>query len=59
VIIGGAGSDTIQGNLGNDFLDGDAWLNTRIRVTPLDNPLTATSDEGVNTRPTSCSPSTA
>jgi hypothetical protein len=37
VIIGGAGSDTIKGNLGNDFLDGDAWLNTRIRVTN-DNP---------------------
>jgi Ca2+-binding RTX toxin-like protein len=33
VIIGGGGSDTITGNLGNDYLDGDAWLNTRIRVT--------------------------
>ena len=32
VIIGGGGSDTIQGNLGNDYLDGDAWLNVRIRV---------------------------
>jgi len=33
VIIGGGGSDTIKGNLGNDILDGDAWLNTRIAVT--------------------------
>ncbi|MGV8844699.1 MAG: peroxidase family protein [Pseudomonas sp.] len=33
VIIGGGGSDTIRGNLGNDFIDGDAWLNVRIRVT--------------------------
>ena len=33
VIIGGGGSDVIKGNLGNDYLDGDAWLNVRIRVT--------------------------
>ncbi|MBG6074162.1 Ca2+-binding RTX toxin-like protein, partial [Polaromonas sp. CG_9.7] len=33
VIIGGGGSDTIKGNLGNDILNGDAWLNVRIRVT--------------------------
>ena len=32
LIIGGGGSDTIQGNLGNDILDGDAWLNVRIAV---------------------------
>ena len=32
IIIGGAGNDTIKGNLGNDILDGDAWLNVRIRV---------------------------
>ncbi|CAN4265144.1 An_peroxidase_bacterial_2 domain containing protein [Methylophilaceae bacterium] len=32
VIIGGGGSDTIQGNLGNDILDGDAWLNVRIKI---------------------------
>ena len=33
VIIGGGGNDTIKGNLGNDYIDGDAWLNVRIRVT--------------------------
>ena len=48
VIIGGGGSDTIKGNLGNDFLDGDAWLNVRIRVTHKDNPLTAV-NENANT----------
>lgn len=31
-IIGGDGSDTITGNLANDYLDGDAWLNVRISV---------------------------
>jgi VCBS repeat-containing protein len=33
IIIGGGGSDKIQGNLGNDRLDGDVWLNTRIGIT--------------------------
>jgi Ca2+-binding RTX toxin-like protein len=33
IILGGGGSDMIKGNLGNDILDGDAWLNVRIRVT--------------------------
>lgn len=32
IIFGGDGSDAITGNLGNDFLDGDAWLNVRISV---------------------------
>ena len=32
IILGGAGSDTIRGNLGNDYLDGDAWLHVRISV---------------------------
>jgi len=32
IIIGGGGSDTITGNLGNDIIDGDAWLNVRIAV---------------------------
>ena len=32
IILGGAGSDRIRGNLGNDYLDGDAWLNVRIAV---------------------------
>lgn len=32
IILGGAGSDRITGNLGNDYLDGDVWLNVRISV---------------------------
>ena len=32
IILGGDGSDTIRGNLGDDILDGDAWLNVRISV---------------------------
>jgi len=33
VLIGGAGSDTLIGKGGNDILDGDRWLNVRIRLT--------------------------
>ncbi len=32
IIMGGGGNDSIRGNLGNDILDGDAWLNVRIEV---------------------------
>ncbi len=32
IILGGDGSDTIRGNIGDDILDGDAWLNVRISV---------------------------
>ncbi len=32
IILGGGGSDTITGNLGDDIIDGDAWLNVRIAV---------------------------
>jgi Ca2+-binding RTX toxin-like protein len=32
IIIGGGGSDTITGNLGDDIIDGDAWLNVAINV---------------------------
>ena len=32
IILGGGGNDTITGNLGDDFLDGDAWLNVRLSV---------------------------
>jgi Ca2+-binding RTX toxin-like protein len=34
IILGGEGNDTIRGNLGDDILDGDAWLNVRIAVHP-------------------------
>ncbi len=32
IILGGGGNDTIRGNLGDDIIDGDAWLNVRISV---------------------------
>lgn len=32
ILMGGAGSDTIIGKGGYDIIDGDAWLNVRIRV---------------------------
>ena len=33
ILLGGAGSDLIEGRGANDFIDGDAWLNVRIRIT--------------------------
>lgn len=33
ILLGGAGSDTLEGNAGDDILDGDRWLNVRIRIT--------------------------
>ena len=33
VLLGGKGNDTLQGNGGDDVIDGDAWLNVRIRIT--------------------------
>ena len=32
ILLGGGGSDTIQGNGGDDILDGDRWLNVRIGI---------------------------
>ena len=32
IILGGDGSDTLQGRGGYDLLDGDAWLNVRIGI---------------------------
>jgi Ca2+-binding RTX toxin-like protein len=32
VLLGGGGSDRIQGRGGDDLIDGDAWLNVRISV---------------------------
>ena len=31
ILLGGGGSDTIKGLAGNDVIDGDKWLNVRIR----------------------------
>ncbi|QWC85861.1 Ig-like domain-containing protein [Nocardioidaceae bacterium] len=38
IIVGGAGSDEIEGRAGDDVLDGDLWLNARlsIRTDPAD-----------------------
>jgi Ca2+-binding RTX toxin-like protein len=33
ILLGGAGSDTVAGGGGNDIIDGDKWLNVRIRIT--------------------------
>ncbi len=33
IILGGAGSDRIEGRGGDDLIDGDAWLNVRIEDT--------------------------
>ncbi|WP_114944093.1 peroxidase family protein [Microvirga calopogonii] len=32
IILGGGGSDTIKGFAGDDIIDGDKWLNVRIRI---------------------------
>jgi Ca2+-binding RTX toxin-like protein len=32
ILLGGAGSDTIEGRGGDDVIDGDAWLNVRIAI---------------------------
>lgn len=41
IILGGGGSDRIKGLAGNDILDGDKWLNVRIRITTSDGIFTA------------------
>ncbi|MCS3743702.1 peroxidase family protein, partial [Rhizobium sp. BK661] len=33
VLLGGGGHDLLQGNGGDDIIDGDRWLNVRIRIT--------------------------
>ncbi len=35
ILLGGAGNDLIEGRGGDDIIDGDAWLNVRIRVTAV------------------------
>ena len=32
IILGGGGSDFLEGRGGNDLIDGDAWLNVQIGV---------------------------
>jgi Ca2+-binding RTX toxin-like protein len=32
ILLGGGGSDAIEGRGGNDVIDGDSWMNVRIRI---------------------------
>lgn len=45
MILGGGGDDTIQGNAGNDVLDGDRWLNARIGIKDANGTLIAWTDD--------------
>ncbi len=38
ILLGGGGSDLIQGRAGDDIIDGDAWVNLRISVRDVNNP---------------------
>ena len=42
ILLGGGGSDTIEGRGGDDFIDGDRWLNVRIQF--VHNGTTYTTD---------------
>jgi hypothetical protein len=47
ILIGGDGSDILEGRGGNDLIDGDAWLNVRIAVhatTEASSPVVETVD---------------
>jgi len=45
ILLGGGGSDTIQGNAGNDIIDGDRWLNVRIGIKDANGNLVAWTDD--------------
>ena len=47
ILLGGGGSDRIKGLAGNDIIDGDKWLNVRIRIVTQDGNYTA---DGMTTR---------
>lgn len=51
ILLGGDGNDSLQGHGGNDILDGDAWLNVRIKIViPTGQPNAGTySAESLNT----------
>ncbi|THV10288.1 peroxidase family protein, partial [Rhizobium rhizophilum] len=46
ILLGGGGSDQIEGRGGDDVIDGDAWLNVRIRITTPSGVYTADSLAG-------------
>jgi Ca2+-binding RTX toxin-like protein len=41
ILLGGAGSDTIEGRGGDDIIDGDAWLDVQLRAPDLSTADTA------------------
>lgn len=45
ILLGGGGDDTIQGNAGNDIIDGDRWLNVRIGIKDANGQLIAWTDD--------------
>src|SRR5690606_24933158 len=45
IILGGDGSDVMEGRGGDDFIHGDAWLNVRISVKSLDDEGNVTETE--------------
>lgn len=47
ILLGGGGSDRITGLAGNDVIDGDKWLNVRIRIVADDAVYTA---DGMTTK---------
>ena len=50
ILIGGDGNELIQGRGGNDLIDGDAWLNVRIKIVIASGPNAGTySAESLNT----------
>ncbi|MGE7470323.1 peroxidase family protein [Bosea sp. NPDC003192] len=44
ILLGGGGSDVIEGRGGDDFIDGDAWLNVRIAIVDENGDEVATAD---------------
>ena len=49
ILIGGDGNDFMQGNGGNDIVDGDRWLNVRIKIVMGNGPNAGTySAESLN-----------
>ncbi|CAN1548371.1 An_peroxidase_bacterial_2 domain containing protein [Sphingomonadaceae bacterium] len=44
IILGGSGSDRIEGKAGNDIIDGDRWLNVRIGIAAGPNNVAATAE---------------
>ncbi len=57
ILMGGDGSDTIMGRGGFDIIDGDAWLNVRIKIVIPSGPNAGTySAESMNTDTTVMGP---